>query len=341
MSAAAPTARDVRSPSSVGRLASSCAATAGPSRCCVLLGALLRPRPGHPRRVRRRRTSQSLATGVLPVAFAAAAQTVVVISGGIDLSVGAVMAFTSVVAAVLMQAMGDGAVGRVVVLCSCSWAWSSARSTASLVVVTRVPDIIVTLAMSFVWAGAALLVLNSPAGPQPEWFKSLSVGSWLTEWLPTALVCWRLRHRRRLAAAAAVAPGPLDLCRRQRPDRGPPERRRRAADQDRGVRDRRPVRGDGRPRADDEHRHRHADARARTRSMQRRGRRARRREPGRRPWRHARARSSRRSSWRCFRTTCSSWAWTPNYSTRHPGRHAGGRGHGRRPRDPAAVRAER
>ena len=33
-----------------------------------------------------------------------------------------------------------------------------------LVVVSRVPDIVVTLAMSFVWAGAALLVLGTPGG---------------------------------------------------------------------------------------------------------------------------------------------------------------------------------
>ena len=34
----------------------------------------------------------------------------------------------------------------------------------ALVVVTRVPDIVVTLAMSFVWAGCALLVLKTPGG---------------------------------------------------------------------------------------------------------------------------------------------------------------------------------
>jgi hypothetical protein len=38
---------------------------------------------------------QSLAMGALPLAFAAAAQTVVVISGGIDLSIGSVMAVTN------------------------------------------------------------------------------------------------------------------------------------------------------------------------------------------------------------------------------------------------------
>ena len=41
----------------------------------------------------------SLARAVLPYAFAVAAQTVVVIAGGIDLSVAAMMALTSVTAA--------------------------------------------------------------------------------------------------------------------------------------------------------------------------------------------------------------------------------------------------
>src|ERR1700744_1469199 len=46
---------------------------------------------------------QSLAMGALPLAFAAAAQTVVVIAGGIDLSVGSVMAVANVLAASTME----------------------------------------------------------------------------------------------------------------------------------------------------------------------------------------------------------------------------------------------
>ncbi len=44
----------------------------------------------------------SLARAALPVAFAAVAQAVVVISGGIDLSVGSMMALTNVAAAAMM-----------------------------------------------------------------------------------------------------------------------------------------------------------------------------------------------------------------------------------------------
>jgi ribose transport system permease protein len=130
---------------------------------------------------------QSLATAVLPLAFAAAAQTVIVLGGGIDLSIGGMMAFTNVMAAVLMQGRSDevsaGVVVGVLVLGA-----ACGLLNGVLVVVTRVPDIIVTLAMEFVWAGAALLVLNTPGGAAPEWLKSLSVGSWASEWLPRALV---------------------------------------------------------------------------------------------------------------------------------------------------------
>ena len=50
---------------------------------------------------------QGLAISVLPLALAAVAQAIVVISGGIDLSIGSMMALTSVVAAAYMQDQSD------------------------------------------------------------------------------------------------------------------------------------------------------------------------------------------------------------------------------------------
>jgi ribose transport system permease protein len=52
--------------------------------------------------------TQSLAMGAMPLAFAAAAQTVVVISGGIDLSVGSAMAVANVLAARTMEQASFG-----------------------------------------------------------------------------------------------------------------------------------------------------------------------------------------------------------------------------------------
>jgi ribose transport system permease protein len=56
------------------------------------------------------------------------------------------------------------------------------------VVLTKVPDIVVTLAMSFVWAGCALLVLKTPGGGAADWLRDLVTGPLVNEWVPKAAV---------------------------------------------------------------------------------------------------------------------------------------------------------
>ena len=137
----------------------------------------------------------SLARAALPFAFAAAAQTIVVIAGGVDLSIASMMALTSVTAAVLMDGAGEEFAIVVVPLVLLLGRLLGAINGA-LIVLTRVPDIVVTLAMLFVWEGAALLVLNAPGGAAAEWLKALNVGTVgvpgvppaITNWIPKALV---------------------------------------------------------------------------------------------------------------------------------------------------------
>jgi ribose transport system permease protein len=129
----------------------------------------------------------SLARAALPVAFAAVAQAVVVISGGIDLSVGSMMALTNVVAATLMAGQSEE-FAIVAVAATLLLGAVLGFVNGILVVVTRVPDIVVTLAMSFVWAGAALLVMNTPGGGAASWLKGLPNGGLFTDWLPRGLV---------------------------------------------------------------------------------------------------------------------------------------------------------
>ena len=129
----------------------------------------------------------SLAIAALPVALAAAAQAVAVISGGIDLSVGSIMALTSVTAARLMEG-GSEESAVVVVIGVLVMGTLIGVVNGVLVVVSRVPDIVVTLATSYVWAGAALLVLDTPGGAAANWLKELSRGDVLTEWIPRSLV---------------------------------------------------------------------------------------------------------------------------------------------------------
>lgn len=121
---------------------------------------------------------EALAQAGLPIALAAVAQAVVVIAGGIDLSVGSVMALTNVIAAVLMQRFEDPGSASVVALVLLVGLVVGALN-GLLAVATGVPDIVVTLATAYVWAGAALLVLASPGGKVSAWFQSLSQGSLL------------------------------------------------------------------------------------------------------------------------------------------------------------------
>ena len=137
----------------------------------------------------------NLARSALPFALATVGMAVVVIAGGIDLSIAAMMAVASVTAAVLMDGASDGqavfAVLAVLVLGLAMGALNGA-----LIVLTRVPDIVVTLAMLFVWQGVALLILNAPGGGAAPWLRALIVGgvtlpgvpAALTEWLPRGFV---------------------------------------------------------------------------------------------------------------------------------------------------------
>ena len=128
---------------------------------------------------------QGLAIAVLPLALAAAAQAVVVISGGIDLSIGSMMALTSVIAATRMDDQ-PAEVGVAAVILVLALGLVIGAVNGALVVITRVPDIVVTLAMSFVWAGAALLILRTPGGGSADWLRDLVLGSFVNEWIPRA-----------------------------------------------------------------------------------------------------------------------------------------------------------
>jgi ribose transport system permease protein len=119
---------------------------------------------------------ESLARAALPYAFATAAQAVVVIAGGIDLSIASMMAVTSVTAAVMMQGASEGQAVLVVIFVL-GLGTLMGIVNGVLIVVTRVPDIVVTLAMLFVWEGVALLILQAPGGAAAEWLKGLLIGS--------------------------------------------------------------------------------------------------------------------------------------------------------------------
>lgn len=131
----------------------------------------------------------SLAQAALPYAFAVAAQTIVVLAGGIDLSVAAMMAVTSVTAAVLMkESSATSALYAVPLAIALGFVLGSLNGI--LIVLSKVPDIVVTLAMLFVLQGVALLILNTPGGGAADRLKGLVVGPLSIPGLPDDMLAW-------------------------------------------------------------------------------------------------------------------------------------------------------
>lgn len=127
---------------------------------------------------------ESIARAALPFAFATVGMAVVVIVGGIDLSVASMMAVCAVIAAVLMEQMA-GVPALIIVLFV---GLTMGLINGALIVLTRVPDIIVTLAMLYVWEGVALMILETPGGATTDWLKQIIRGYFIIPGLPNALV---------------------------------------------------------------------------------------------------------------------------------------------------------
>jgi len=125
-----------------------------------------------------------LVLAALPYAFATAGQSMAIIAGGIDLSMAAMMTLLSVTAAALMEGQGESfgivAVGAVLLV-----GLGVGAVNGLSVVITRVPDIVVTLAFFFIWEGVALTVMESPGGGAAIWLKDLIIGNVGADFIPT------------------------------------------------------------------------------------------------------------------------------------------------------------
>ena len=130
---------------------------------------------------------QTLVVGALPLAFAAVAEASVVLGGGIDLSIGAMMAVANVIAARYME-NHDFQTAILISLLILVGGILAGSLNGLIAVRTRVPDIVVTLAMSFVWGGVALLILAKPGGGAPDAFLALASGNLFTPWVPNGLI---------------------------------------------------------------------------------------------------------------------------------------------------------
>ena len=114
----------------------------------------------------------SISKNSLPLIYLAIGQAMIVIAGGVDLSLGSLLLLANVIAARFMEGQPVGIVFVIGVALILGIALLNGL-TGYVITLSGVPDIVVTLAASYIWSGLALWILPSPGGgtaPQMRWF---------------------------------------------------------------------------------------------------------------------------------------------------------------------------
>ncbi len=103
----------------------------------------------------------------VPIALATIAQMLIMSVNDLDLSMGTFVSFCACVAATFLQS--SPVLGILIFLGAIA-----AYALIGVVIYVRdLPSIVVTLGMSFVWGGLAVLILPSPGGTAPTWARWL------------------------------------------------------------------------------------------------------------------------------------------------------------------------
>lgn len=103
----------------------------------------------------------------VPITLATIAQMFIITVNDLDLSIGA---FVGLVACIGATLLADTPVLGVLALAACVAAYAG---LGALIHWRNLPSIVVTLGMSFVWLGIAVLVLPTPGGTAPGWVKAI------------------------------------------------------------------------------------------------------------------------------------------------------------------------
>ncbi|MGV3491701.1 MAG: ABC transporter permease [Devosia sp.] len=116
----------------------------------------------------------------VPIALATIAQMLIMMVNDLDLSMGTFVSFVACVTATFLQS--DPLIG-VLILAGCI----AAYAVLGVVIYLRnLPSIVVTLGMSFVWGGLAVLLLPAPGGTAPDWIRWLMTSK--PPYVPMAIV---------------------------------------------------------------------------------------------------------------------------------------------------------
>lgn len=123
----------------------------------------------------------------IPLMFATLAQMMILAVSDLDLSIGPFVSLVACIGATLLPTQ------PALALAALAAAVAAYALAGAVIESRRLPSIVVTLGLSFVWLGCAVLLLPTPGGLAPEWLSSAM--AYRTPWLPMPI--W-------MALAAAV-----------------------------------------------------------------------------------------------------------------------------------------
>ncbi len=103
----------------------------------------------------------------VPIALATLAQMLIMMVNDLDLSMGTFVSFVACVTATFLYT--DPLLGALILL-GCIGVYAL---LGVVIYLRNLPSIVVTLGMSFVWGGLAVMLLPAPGGTAPEWIRWL------------------------------------------------------------------------------------------------------------------------------------------------------------------------
>jgi ribose transport system permease protein len=103
----------------------------------------------------------------IPIALATLAQMFVIAGNDLDLSIGALVGFVCCVSATWLK---DEPWLGALALIGCIVLYAA---LGALIYLRNLPSIVVTLGMSFIWQGLAILLLPKPGGAAPGWLRAI------------------------------------------------------------------------------------------------------------------------------------------------------------------------
>jgi ribose transport system permease protein len=103
----------------------------------------------------------------VPIALATIAQMLIMAVNDLDLSMGAFVSFVACVTATFLR---DAPALGLIILAGAVAAYAA---LGVIIHLRNLPSIVVTLGMSFVWTGLAVLLLPAPGGQAPDWVRAV------------------------------------------------------------------------------------------------------------------------------------------------------------------------